>query len=144
MKNTYDEQIECLQHLKAGGKLEWYDYDKNWSVATRELPSFDCHKYRPLVEKYQPEVGERVIAGTISTGRAGTIYFHGHEFRGMIDGKYVCKTNDVYAVADIVKPIEQPKPVAREWWVDVDNSGSVLGVSDCDDVGMIKVREVLE
>ena len=134
MKNTYDEQIECLQHLKAGGKLEWYDYDRNWSVSPRELPSFDCHKYRPLVEKYAPKAGETVLVGN-----AVEATFH-HEY----EGRYFVKSGLTYYAYDEVKPIEQPKPVAREWYAAVKSNGDLIGTVQQMGSSMLVVREVLE
>jgi len=143
MKNTYDEQIECLQHLKAGGKLEWYGYDRNWSPSDREAPSFDCHKYRPLIEKYHPEVGEMVICLRDGVGEGVDPV----KFLCMDESKYLCKSGaGIYALWDDVKPLEQPKPVARKWFVMKPALWSKEQVLDqgYGENSFVHVREVLE
>ena len=128
---------EALDAKIAGKEVEIFaHHSENWVKSYPAVLSLD-HKHRILVEKYKPEVGEMVSVAERDLPR---------EFFCMDGDKYVCRdmTFGCFTAYDEAEKVEQPKPVAREWWVDVDNSGSVLGVSDCDDVGMIKVREVLE
>ena len=141
MKNTYDEQIACIRHLKAGGKLEVKTRHKGWYKSNMECPGFDTFKYRPLVEKYQPEQGEMVMV--IGYDKKAEIL--PRQFKFMDGDKYVCVADASYYFAwPGVKPIEQPKLESREWWVTTDTQNNVLDVQQYKSKGMIKVREVLE
>ena len=142
MRNTYDEQIECLQHLKAGGKLELHSDDHWWAVSTAKVPDFRYFKYRPLVEKYHPEVGEMVVATFVDIGGDSTEWEA--EFITEYKGVYICMESDGgCSEFHEVKPIEQPKPVAREWITRLDSMGQLVPCIS-GTLNSFKVREVLE
>jgi len=142
MKNTYKEMIACLEHLDAGGKLEWEKREGEWEIEHSDIPSFKLSKYRIPVEKYQPEVGEEVIV----RDKDGHWFDEDYRYRGMVDGKYIClnREDGVLSGWDEAKPLKQPKPVAREWYAAVKSNGDLIGTVQQMGSSMLVVREVLE
>jgi hypothetical protein len=46
--NTYDEMIECIEHLKNGGELEFQVSEQlRWKKSNQQAPNFGSLKYRP-------------------------------------------------------------------------------------------------
>jgi len=130
---------EALEAKIAGKEVEIFaHHSENWVKSYPAVLSLD-HKHRILVEKYQPDNAE-----TVMVRDSGDPWERDTEvFIGMERGFYVCVDKEHNRTPwTEVKPVEQPKPVAREWWMTIGRDG--IPVYAKIQEGAIKVMEVLE